>query len=225
MAHSQEHILHRGVLVSDFDGTMTRNDFYQLAIESLLPADLPDYWEQYRAGAITHFEALRLYFAAIRAPEEEVLAVVDRMELDPKLSASIESLRKAGWRVVVTSAGCGWYIDQLLKSAGVELDVHSNLGRFEAGKGLLMSMPVQSPFWSANLGVDKAAIVQHYLNEGFTVAFAGDGFPDVEPARLVRDELRFARGDLAQVLSEERLPFTPFEIWSDIAVYLTKKGY
>ena len=31
-----------GVLVSDFDGTMTRRDFYKLAIESLLPADVPD---------------------------------------------------------------------------------------------------------------------------------------------------------------------------------------
>ena len=28
-----------GVLVSDFDGTMTRHDFYKLAIESLLPPE------------------------------------------------------------------------------------------------------------------------------------------------------------------------------------------
>jgi 2-hydroxy-3-keto-5-methylthiopentenyl-1-phosphate phosphatase len=55
-----------GVLVSDFDGTMTRHDFYKLAIESLLSPDTPDYWAEYRAGTITHFEALRQYFAAIR---------------------------------------------------------------------------------------------------------------------------------------------------------------
>jgi hypothetical protein len=29
------------VLVSDFDGTMTRHDFYRLAIEELLPPDVP----------------------------------------------------------------------------------------------------------------------------------------------------------------------------------------
>jgi len=72
-----------GVLVSDFDGTMTRHDFYKLVIESLLPPETPDYWAMYRAGTITHFEALRRYFAAIRASEAEVLAVVRRMELDP----------------------------------------------------------------------------------------------------------------------------------------------
>lgn len=65
------------VLVSDFDGTMTRHDFYRLALEELLPPDVPDQWAAYRAGEISHFEALRRYFAAVRAPEAEVLAVVD----------------------------------------------------------------------------------------------------------------------------------------------------
>src|SRR5262249_50076752 len=99
-----------GVLVSDFDGTMTRHDFYKRAIESLLPPDTPDYWAEYRAGTITHFEALRRYFASIRASEAELLAVVARMELDPELPAAVASLRRAGWEVVVTSAGCDWYI-------------------------------------------------------------------------------------------------------------------
>ena len=54
------------VLVSDFDGTMTRHDFFKLAIAQLLPADTPDHWADYRSGKITHFEALRLYFSALR---------------------------------------------------------------------------------------------------------------------------------------------------------------
>lgn len=32
------------MLVSDFDGTMTQHDFYQLVIESPLPANTPDSW-------------------------------------------------------------------------------------------------------------------------------------------------------------------------------------
>jgi len=210
----------QGVLVSDFDGTMTRYDFYKLALESLLPADVPDYWAEYRGGAITHFEALRRYFAAIRVNEAEVLAVVERMELDPKLPATLNSLRLAGWKVVITSAGCEWYIRRLLLDAGVEIDIHANPGRFEAGKGLLMEMPKDSPFWSPTIGVDKAGVVQHFLNKGCTVAFAGDGFPDAEPARLVSADLRFARGDLADMFSREHLPFHPFESWSDISCNL-----
>jgi 2-hydroxy-3-keto-5-methylthiopentenyl-1-phosphate phosphatase len=205
-----------GVLVSDFDGTMTRHDFYKLTVESLLPSGTPDYWAEYRAGAVTHFEALRRYFAAIRADEAEVLAVVDRMELDPDLPAAVAALRDAGWRVVITSAGCDWYIRRLLATEGVEVEVHANPGRFETGKGLLMEMPTGSPYLSQKLGVDKAAVIRQLYADGRVVAFAGDGFPDAEPARLVPDTLRFARGDLADVLDREGLPFRPFETWSDI---------
>lgn len=205
-----------GVLVSDFDGTMTQHDFFKLAIESLLPADVPDYWADYRAGTITHFEALRRYFAAIRASEPEVLAVVQRMELDPRLPAAVASLYRGGWRVVVTSAGCDWYIRHLLSQVGIDLEIHANPGRFVAGQGLLMEMPTGSPFWSATLGVDKTGVVSDCLNKGLTVAFAGDGFPDADPARLVPADLRFARGDLADVLRAENLPFHGFDSWSDI---------
>jgi 2,3-diketo-5-methylthio-1-phosphopentane phosphatase len=213
-----------GVLVSDFDGTMTRNDFYKLAIERLVPPETPDYWAAYRDGAITHFEALRSYFAAIRASEEQVLAVVNAMELDPNLPAAVDSLRRAGWSVVVTSAGCNWYIGKLLKSAGVEVEVHANPGRLEAGRGLVMEMPTGSRFLSPTLGVDKADVVRGYLYEERTVGFAGDGFPDEEAARLVPEDLRFARGDLAAVLRSEKLLFQPFDTWSDIADTLLHRG-
>ena len=78
------------VLVSDFDGTMTARDFFKLAIEHLLPrpasgCPVTNFWREYRAGRITHFEALQRYFAEIRRSEAEVLAFVDRMELDPGL--------------------------------------------------------------------------------------------------------------------------------------------
>jgi 2,3-diketo-5-methylthio-1-phosphopentane phosphatase len=211
------------VLVTDFDGTMTRHDFYRLALDELLPRDVPDQWAAYRAGEITHFEALRRYFAAIRAPEAEVLAVVDRMELDPGLKAAVAALGAAGWKVVVTSAGCDWYIRRLLAAAGVEVEVHANPGRYVAGAGLVMEKPVGSPYRCENLGVDKARVVRDHQAAGRTVAFAGDGFPDAEAARLVPDDLRFARADLADVLTREGLAFHPFDAWSDVARVLVRR--
>ena len=212
------------VLVSDFDGTMTRNDFYKLAVERLLPPDTPDHWAAYREGTLTHFEALQSYFAAIRASEDEIMVVVNAMELDLELPAAVASLRRAGWSVVVASAGCDWYIRKLLAAARVEVEVHANPGRFHERKGLVMEMPTGSPFWSATLGVDKAGIVRGYLEEGRTVGFAGDGFPDAEAARLVPARLRFARADLAAVLLSDALPFQEFATWSDIAGALVQGG-
>ena len=182
---------HHSLLVTDFDGTMTRHDFYMLAARSLLPPDMPDYWAQYRAGQLTHFEALRAIFASIRADLATVRAVVDRMELDPNLPRALYQLRRSGWDVVVTSAGCDWYIRILLAEAGVTLPVWSNPGRFEEGRGLLMELPRGSPYFSPSLGVDKAAVVREGISSGRRLAFAGDGFPDADAARLVSSELRF----------------------------------
>ena len=106
----------------------------------------------------------------------------------------------------------------------MDVVVHANPGRFEAGKGLLMEMPTGSPYLSRSLGVDKARGVRHVLEEGHAVAFAGDGFPDAEAARLASGELRFARGDLADVLGREGSAFHRFDTWSDIARDLLRRG-
>jgi 2,3-diketo-5-methylthio-1-phosphopentane phosphatase len=206
----------RKVLVSDFDGTMTRRDFYQLVAERLLPPGTPDYWGEYRAGRLTHFDALNAYFAAA-APGEAALHQIARdMGLDPHLRDGVRRLRSAGWAVVVASAGCGWYIGRLFREAGVALEVHANPGTVEDGR-LVMELPRSSPVFSPTTGIDKPGVVRLAMTTHDVVAFAGDGPPDLEPALLVRPELRFATGYLAGELERLGEPFRRFEEWSEVA--------
>jgi 2-hydroxy-3-keto-5-methylthiopentenyl-1-phosphate phosphatase len=142
------------------------------------------------------------------------------MELDPQARQTLDRLHAAGWSVVVTSAGCDWYIKILLERAGLDLPVFANPGRFEEGRGLIMELPRGGPFFSPTLGIDKAEVVRQGLAEGRPVAFAGDGFPDLAAARLVPDLYRFACADLATALGAEDLPFRTFDRWSDIAQVL-----
>src|SRR5206468_3296514 len=107
----------------------------QLALERLVPPGVPDYWQDYRAGRLTHFEAMRAYYAAIRATEVETLDAVQALGLVPDLAAWVQRLRRAGWRVIVASAGCAWYIRHLFEQHGVDLEVHANAGRFVEGQG------------------------------------------------------------------------------------------
>jgi len=209
-------ITHR-ILVSDFDGTMTDRDFYSLVVEQLLPLNIPDYWVDYRAGKITHFEALQKYFSAIRSDESSVLQLLGQMKLDPNLTTTIAELEECGWKIVVASAGCKWYIDKLLAAAGVSLEVHANPGRFESDRGLLMELPTSSPFFSRVHGIHKAGIVRHFIESGATVAFAGDGFPDIDAAKAVPADLRFARRDLADMLQRDGEAFKTYRAWSEIA--------
>ncbi|MFN3323583.1 MAG: HAD-IB family phosphatase [Bryobacteraceae bacterium] len=209
------------VLVTDFDGTITRHDFYELALSRMKRAALPDYWEQYASGRITHFEAMRGIFSHVRGPEERVRAIVGEMEPDPKLGGAVERLRRHGWEIVVVSAGCAWYIDQVLEGAGVKLEVHASPGRYDPERGLQMELPAHSPYCSVESGIDKEAAVREALLDGRRVAFAGNGPPDLAPSLLVDSSRRFARGWLAQELRRRRKPFRPFEQWSEIASALT----
>jgi 2-hydroxy-3-keto-5-methylthiopentenyl-1-phosphate phosphatase len=118
--------------------------------------------------------------------------------------------------VVVVSYGCRWYIDRLLGGAGVALEVHANPGALAGGR-LAMRWPADTPYPSPENGISKEAVIRSHLEEGRTVAFAGDGPADVHPALLVPPALRFARADLAEALRGRGEAFRAFVRWRDVA--------
>jgi 2-hydroxy-3-keto-5-methylthiopentenyl-1-phosphate phosphatase len=139
------------------------------------------------------------------------------MELEPSLADSVQALQESDWELVIASAGCDWYINYLLRQAGVSVVLHANPGKFDPEGGLQMALPHDSRFFSPTTGINKVAIVRDALARSPSVAFAGDGRPDLESALLVSPERRFARGWLADALRERGEGFHPFERWSQIA--------
>ena len=215
MAHSQP-----GLFVTDFDGTITQNDFFRLVIDHFAPDGLDPFWQGYLEDRYSHFEALQGIFGSLRVSEAELLALVAQVEAEPHMAQLVAQLQQAGWEVVVASAGCGWYIERTLQALGVDVEIHANPGRVEPGRGLIMERPIDSPYPSVTHGIDKAAIVREALQQGRVVAFAGDGVPDLAAARLVPGSHRFARHDLRTALERERLEFVPFTRWGDVAAHL-----
>lgn len=211
----------RRILVSDFDGTMTRLDFFDRVLAHLDTSSMPDYWGEYVAGKRTHFEALRAIYSHLRGGEQAALALAHETDPDPRIAHAVQQLRGTGWEIAVVSAGCAWYIERLLQAQNVELTLISNPGRIAADGGLEMMPPVDAPFYSREFGVDKTAVVRWALERFEDVAFAGDGRPDEPSARLVAPHRRFARGWLAQRFDEDGTPYRPFGRWSQIADALT----
>jgi 2-hydroxy-3-keto-5-methylthiopentenyl-1-phosphate phosphatase len=170
---------------------------------------------------MSHFEALRAGFAAAEGGDSALSEVASRMELEPDLAAKIYSLEIAGWEVVIVSAGCSWYVDRLLRQAGVSVPVFANPGDVIDGQ-LIMRRPLGEDYYSESTGVDKARLVRSFQDAGRTVAFAGDGLPDLEAALLTPSGLRFARSDLARTLESRKESYRPFDSWADIVDDLTR---
>jgi 2,3-diketo-5-methylthio-1-phosphopentane phosphatase len=206
-----------GILVSDFDGTLTRRDFYDLIRERHVPAGTPDYHAQWRTGQMDHFDFLNAYFQSMHAGWEDIGRVLGDMRIDPEWPAALDALEAAGWDVIVASAGCAWYIKSLLGDTLERIELHANPGHFDPATGLVMQRPLDSPYYSQSVGIDKPAIVRAALDSGVDrVVFAGDGLPDLEAALLVAPDDRFARGDLAKELERRDEEFQPFRRWSEI---------
>jgi 2-hydroxy-3-keto-5-methylthiopentenyl-1-phosphate phosphatase len=210
----------RNALVSDFDGTITQRDVYSLIAERCMPQPPADYFARYRQHRLTHFEAMAAYFAHAPTDEAAFDELLEATEPDPALSNAVRRLQAASWDLIIVSAGSTFYIDRVLGRAGVRAIVHANPGRLERGRGLVLEPPQSSPFFSADVGIDKAAVVRDACARYEQVAFAGDGPPDVPAALIVPPGLRFARGFLAEELRRRNEGFRPYTRWSDIAEVL-----
>lgn len=211
------------IFVSDYDGTMTDHDFY-IKAATLLPEGTPDFWQQHLDGEKTVFEVLQDLFASIRGTEDELMQVARSGELDPGFSTSLKQLEAKGWRVVVASIGCEWYISRILAEQGANIPIVANPGKFVPGQGLQMTQLVDTPFHSTTAGVHKEDIVKAALATGATVAFAGDSRPDYDAAMTVEPQWRFARHGLADILESESIPYHCYDNWSHVARMLLEQS-
>ena len=207
----------RRVFFSDFDGTITDVDFYELVLERMQPALTKDLMPSFRAGDITLFDLLQRIFNSIRLSENQVVAMLPDLKPDPHLAGDFDRLADDGWELHVVSAGSSWYIERLFEQVGVRapVTIHANPGRFEDGHGLVMSLPEDPRIARHDIGIDKAEVVRLYSDGAETIAFAGNSQPDLAAARIATQ--RFAREPLGGLLRADGLPYQPFDRWHEIA--------
>ena len=60
------------ILISDFDGTVSKKDFFHMVIETFLSEKSLKPWNDYLEKKITHLEALTGIFSQIRVSREEL---------------------------------------------------------------------------------------------------------------------------------------------------------
>lgn len=209
------------ILVTDFDGTFTRRDFFDLILERHDPPGARALWNRFLAGGMSPFAGIAGVLGSLRTDEAGVAALVAALDPAPGTADAARRLQAAGWQIVVASAGCRWYIDRLLGELGLDFTVHANPGRFAPQSGVVMELDPASPYFHPELGVDKAVVVREALARDPVVAFAGDSWQTDGPAaRLVEPRGRFAIGQLARRLAHADLPHRTFTTWPDIAAQL-----
>ena len=210
----------RWALVSDFDGTVSEDDFFwYVADHFLTPQDLEP-WKMYMRGEISHLEAMRGVFSKLHVREEELQRFIDTIYTDKYLEETASYCHEEGIPFYIASAGCDYYINRLIGHIIKKYDIHlvTNHGVYDINKGLELFPPKSSPFYDEDVGISKLGVVRFLKKEGYKVVFAGDGPPDVLAAKEA--DVVFAKKYLLEKCLENKIKNHPFTTFRDILKYL-----
>ena len=181
---------------------------------------IPDW----KARRITSREVLTREAEMVRATAGEIMAFLQRMELDPEFPSFVQLARSHGVTPVVLSDGLDLYIFPLLRQAGLDdLPVICNRGVLEDGR-----LRIEFPHRNRTCGFCgncKGERIEEFRarEQDATVVFVGDGYSDACAVR--RADIVFAKKDLAEYCSRENIAYTVYDTFADVREELARRGF
>ncbi len=158
-------------LVSDFDGTVSADDFFTLAAGRYFTDEMLEPWREYLSGRKKHFDALNEMFGRLRGLPD-LPAFVKNIPLDSWFPETVALCHAKKIPVYICSAGCDWYINLLIGGLIGKYGVClvTNHCDYSVETGLVMKrLPEDHPCYDDNIGVSKAAVVKNLKERGFRV--------------------------------------------------------
>jgi len=212
------------VFVTDFDGTISDDDFFQYTKEAFFDEGVLVPWTNYLEGKMFHFDALKEMYGTLRVSEEELINLVKKVKIDNWVIPTFNLLYEHDILIYIVSAGCDYYINLLIGSViekyGIKLITNSS--SYSKTNGLVMEKPVESdPFYDEKTGISKLKVVEKIKENCKFVVFAGDGPPDIEPA-LAADVV-FAKKILLDLCIEKGINSEQFYSYKDIYNYFERE--
>ena len=108
-------------IVVDFDGTICEQDVSEELLQAFAPAAWWDIDLEFRRGEIGSRECLTRQAALLSGTRDELLRfAVDRYPIEPSFAPFVEWARESGIEPVVASDGMGFYVEPMLRTAGID---------------------------------------------------------------------------------------------------------
>lgn len=208
--------------ISDFDGTISKKDFYWIIIERYYPEG-EALFHKWKAGEMKDIEFLSKVFSSINQGESVIHEDINLIPLDNSVIPFIQKVHEKGGDFKILSAGTDYYIRHLLEMRNFpDVEVISNPGYY-MDRNIHLDLDPSGAFYSARYGIDKQKVMQH-LRESYDYLFYyGDSEPDSHPAKEA-DQM-FARDALVDILKDQNTPFRAVDSFSDIERILDEEGW
>jgi 2-hydroxy-3-keto-5-methylthiopentenyl-1-phosphate phosphatase len=200
-----------GAILVDFDGKACRHDVAEHLLVRFGDPAWPEYDDAVDRGEIGLRTAITAQAGMLRASQEQLLAyALDHCPMDPTFAPFVAWARGEGIPVTIVSDGFGFYIDPLLRAAGLDdLPVITNTWRegaiaFDNGQGECVGC-----------GTCKMRAV---LEAPEPVAFVGEGQTDRYGALYA--DVTFAKDSLPAYCERDGVPYVAWNDFDDIRTWL-----
>ncbi len=214
------------VLISDFDGTISKKDFFYMVIDNLLTdkksALAP--WQEYLKGNIKHIDALSGIFSQIRLSQPDFDKFISTIEVDERFYDTAKFCNDKKIPFYICSAGTKYYIEKRIADVlqKYEITLISNDATYTQKDGLHLIPPAESVyFYNPNTGISKEAIVKKFKDDGYFTVYAGDGKPDFKASKIA--DAVFAKDLLLELCKKEKVKTQKFDDFGDILNYIGEK--
>jgi 2-hydroxy-3-keto-5-methylthiopentenyl-1-phosphate phosphatase len=200
-------------LVIDFDGTICPQDVSEEILDAFAP---PEWWDidlEFQRGDIGSRECVARQAELLEGSQRAMLDfALERYRLEPSFPPFVRWANGTGIEVTVASDGFGFYVEPMLRAAGLEdLTVLTNDLVLD-GESPRFAFPNGHPV-CVGCGTCKMRAVIERRASGL-VGFVGEGHTDRYGALYA--DVVFAKKHLVEICRRDGVPFLPWETFDDV---------
>jgi len=202
------------ILITDFDNTMSKKDFYQIVIDDYIGIEgKAFYLETKKAGKIS-IEFLNTILGWRNFSKKEHDEMLSKVAIDRDSEKLVAYVKASGGDFLVLSAGFDYYIKKTLVSHDLgHLPLITNPGSYSQDK-FIIKPDLLSPYYSEVYGIDKGKVIKAYKQQYEKVIFIGDSEPDYHAA--IHADLVFAKEELYELMVANQLDCYHIENYRDV---------
>ncbi len=201
----------RLIFFVDFDGTISREDVCYTMVKTFARegwAELNTLWEK---GVLSTGDCAQATLDLMDVLPEQLNSFFNQMRIDPAFLSFLEWTGEQNHHIYILSDGYANYIELILKREEIDLKYYANIIKYQ--DGWRIDMPHRNPE-CGKCGVCKQGKIDELAGPDDIKIYIGDGYSDLCPARHC--DIIFAKPILADLCSQEELPFYNFNGFEDI---------
>lgn len=208
------------IIVSDFDGTITKTDTLSKFLEDYADDKWLDIENDWRDGKFGSQECLVKQFELVPNLTPELISnFLNTMQIDEGFISFSNLAQKHNIPIVVLSDGLDYFINNIFEKHNLEyINVITNHAYFE-DKGKLkdkfvIEFPNDSKHCTNNAGTCKCKVVKNLKKLYKKVVYIGDGASDFCVSK--EPDIVYAKAGLAEYCRNNDIKFVEYKTYKDI---------